>query len=145
MLSTALGAASGVNPNASIDENAIKQDHDQAYNQGQASQMSANSMGSAAAIQAFKSFASGGGMQQGGGQQSMLSKLLGMAMAEASKLFDNSGGAATGNKQDVLNSAGETIMKLMVQNQIKGALGGGGAGGGVNPTQLMGLASKFLQ
>lgn len=40
-------------------------------------------------------------------------------------------------------------MKLMVQNQIQGALGGGssagGAGGGVNAGQLMSLASKFLK
>lgn len=88
MLSTALGAASGVSSNASIDEHAIQQDHEKAYGQGQAGNMSASSMGSAAAIQAFKSFASSGGLsggqQQGG--QSILSKLLGMAMAEAAKV-----------------------------------------------------------
>lgn len=48
-------------------------------------------------------------------------------MAEASKLFDSSGGSSQGNKQDAINSAGMTIMKLMVQSKLGG--GGGGMGG----------------
>ncbi|WOO80561.1 uncharacterized protein LOC62_03G004086 [Vanrija pseudolonga] len=150
MIGTALGKAQNVGPDAQINEQAVQKDHDQAYNQGNAAGLSASAMGSAAAIQAFKSFASGGQQQQSGGG-SMIEKLLGMAMSEAAKLFDKSGGAASGNKQDVMNSAGETVMKLLVQNQIQGrpsaddykALGGGGGGGGAG--QLIGLASKFLK
>ncbi|KAL1411716.1 hypothetical protein Q8F55_002682 [Vanrija albida] len=143
MIGTALGKAQNVGPDAQINEQAIQKDHDQAYNQGNAGGLTASAMGSAAAIQAFKSFASGGQQQQSGGG-GMIEKLLGMAMSEAAKLFDKSGGAASGNKQDVMNSAGETVMKLLVQNQIQGALGGGGGGGG-GAGQLLGLASKFLK
>ena len=50
-------------------------------------------------------------------------------MAEASKLFDSSGGSSHGNKQDAVNSAGMTIMKLMVQSKFGGGGGGGGVGG----------------
>lgn len=85
----ALGAVqSAQNPNASVDENQVLQAHNEAYNQGNAGQMTANSMGAAAAIQAFKSFAQGGNQQatQGAGEQSLISKLLGMAMAEAVKV-----------------------------------------------------------
>lgn len=55
-------------------------------------------------------------------------------MAEASKLFDKSGGAAQGNKQDAVNSAGMTIMKLLVQSKL-------GLGGGSNSGGLGGLMS----
>jgi hypothetical protein len=51
-----------------------------------------------------------------------------MAMAEAPKLFDSSGGSASGNKQVAINSAGMTIMKLLVQSKLGGG-GGGGMGG----------------
>lgn len=59
----------------------------------------------------------------------MQSKLIGMAMSEASNLFDSSGGAASGNKQDVINSAGMTVMKLLVQSKFSGMIGGGNSGG----------------
>ena len=61
-------------------------------------------------------------------------------MAEASKLFDKSGGAASGNKQDVVNGAAMTVMKLLVQSKASGMVGGsnsGGIGG------LMGLVSRY--
>lgn len=128
LLATALSAVQGVaKPTASIDEQKVQEDHDIAYKQGNASQLGASAMGSAAAIQAFKAFASqmggSGGQQQGtqaAGGGSLISKLIGMALSEAAKLFDKSGGAKDGDKQDVLNSAGETMMKLMIQNQISG-------------------------
>lgn len=43
-----------------------------------------------------------------------------MAISEAAKMFDKSGGAATGNKQDAVNSAGQTVMKLLLKNQVSG-------------------------
>ena len=55
--------------------------------------------------------------------------LVSLAMAEASKLFDKSGGSAHGNKQDAVNSAGMTIMKLMVQSKFSGTTGGKESGG----------------
>lgn len=55
-------------------------------------------MGSAAAMQALKMFTSGGGNQAsgGGGGGDMKSMLMAKAMAEASNLFDQSGGASSG-------------------------------------------------
>jgi hypothetical protein len=35
-------------------------------------------------------------------------------------MFDKSGGAASGDKQDAMTSAGQTIMKLMLKNQVSG-------------------------
>ena len=60
-----------------------------------------------------------------------------MAMSEASKLFDQSGGASGGNKQDVVNSAGQMMMKMMLKSELSGAMGTGGGASG-----LMGMASK---
>ena len=61
------------------------------------------------------------------------------------RLFDNSGGAANGNKQDVVNSAVQTIMKFVLKSQLSGAMGtgggaAGGSGGGLG--NLMSMASK---
>lgn len=36
------------------------------------------------------------------------------------QLFDSSGGAASGNKQDAVNGAAGTIMKLMMKSQMTG-------------------------
>lgn len=77
----------------------------------------------------MKQFTGGGG----GNKPSSKSDLISLAMAEASKLFDKSGGAAQGSKQDAVNSAGMTIMKLMVQSQ----LGGGGSSGGLGGLMSM--------
>lgn len=64
-----------------------------------------------------------------------------MAMAEASKLFDKSGGAASGNKQDAVNGAAMTVMKMLVQSKFSPAVSGGNSGG---LGSLMGLVSGFL-
>ena len=61
-------------------------------------------------------------------------------MAEASKLFDKTGGAASGNKQDAVNGAAMTVMKLLVQSKFSGAIGGGNSGG---LGSLMGLVGLF--
>jgi hypothetical protein len=62
-------------------------------------------------------------------------------MSEASKLFDKSGGAASGNKQDVVNGAAMTAVKLFVQSKAKSYIGGGNSGG---VSGLMGLVSRFF-
>jgi len=62
-------------------------------------------------------------------------------MAEATKLFDKSGGAASGNKQDVVNGAAMTVVKLLVQSKFGGGITGGGDSGGLGG--LMSLVSLF--
>lgn len=62
-------------------------------------------------------------------------------MAEASKLFDK-GGASSGNKQDAVNGAAMTVMKLLVQSKFSGGSIGGGNSGGLS--SLMGLVSAKL-
>lgn len=62
-------------------------------------------------------------------------------MSEASQLFDASGGASSGNKQDAVNGAASTVMKLLVQSKVNSFTGGGNSGG---LGSIMGLASKFM-
>ncbi|KIK30254.1 hypothetical protein PISMIDRAFT_390466 [Pisolithus microcarpus 441] len=106
-----------------VDEESVLRAHDAAYNKGSASGLSAGSLGSAAALQALKSFSGGGG---GGSSQN---QLISLAMGEASKLFDQSGGASSGSKQDAINGAAMTAMKYLVQSKVSGAIGGGDSGG----------------
>jgi len=132
--------------NSDVDEQGVVNAHQQAYSQGNGNQMDASSMGAAAALQALKKFTGAGGEQQpaaaaGGGQ----TKLIGLAMSEASKLFDQSGGAANGGKQDVVNSAAQTIMKFVLKSQMSGMMGtGGGAAGGGGMGNLLSMAAKFM-
>ncbi|KAF9074791.1 hypothetical protein BDP27DRAFT_1443765 [Rhodocollybia butyracea] len=124
-----------------IDQAHVVASHQEVYQNGNASSLSAGSMGSAAALETFQKFAGGGA--SGGGSKS---QLISMAMAEASKLFDKSGGAASGSKQDAINGAGMMVMKMLVQSKMSGGGGGGSGGssqhGGMG--DLMSLASKFL-
>ena len=52
-----------------------------------------------------------------------------MAMEEASKLFDQKKGSSGSGKQDAVNSAAMTVMKLFVQSKISSATGGSNSGG----------------
>jgi len=117
-----------------VDEDAVQDAHRKAYEEGSGQQLPASSLGSAAALQALKHFTSGGG----GGSQS---ELISMAMSEASKLFDKSGGASSGGKQDAVNGAAMTAVKLLVQSKFSGGVTGGGNSGGLG--SLMSMASKF--
>lgn len=92
-------------------------------------------MGTAAAMQALKMFSGGGsGSSQGGNSQNAF---IGMAMGQASKLFDqqsSSGNVQSGaSKESAVQQAGEMALKMYMQSQ-----GGSGASG------IMGLASKFF-
>jgi hypothetical protein len=91
-------------------------------------------MGSAAAMQALKMFTGGGSGNSASGNSQ--NAFVGMAMAQASKLFDSQssqGNVASGaSKESAVQQAGEMALKMYMQSQ------GGGASG------LMGLASKFL-
>ena len=84
--------------------------------------------------QILKQFTSGGGNKESGGSKT---QLISMAMAEASKLFDKSGGAASGNKQDAVNGAAMTVMKLMVQSKLSGGHTGGSNSGGLGSLMSM--------
>ena len=81
-----------------------------------------------------------GGGNSGGGSGGQ-NAFVGMAMGQASKLFDqqqSQGGTVPGaNKQDVVNKAAEMAMKMYVKNQMSS--GGGGVSG------LMGMAGNFLK
>nr|QIR83253.1 beta-fg [Auricularia heimuer] len=138
-----------------VDEASVVNAHKAAYQDNNASGLDATSMGSAAALQVMKMFTSGGGGEAKSAGTSQ-SQFIAMAMSEASKLFDKSGGAASGDKQDAVNGAAMTVVKLLVQSKFSGgAIGGkdsggigalgsllGGGGGGSN--QLLGMAAKFL-
>lgn len=168
----------GVTP--SLDHAAVENAHSQAYGNEDTSNMDSRSMGSAAAMQvrtssscevnlsslyqnfqAFQKFTKGGGgggAGSGGGQ----SQLIAMAMGEATKLFNKSGGGASGNKQEVITSAAQTVMKLLMQvGPLKlvidrliltrlllqskmgaGGAGAGGQGGGIG--ELLGMVSSTL-
>lgn len=102
-------------------------------------QASSSTLGNAAALQALKLFTSGN--QGGGGGQSQ-NALVGLAMAQASKLFDaqaSQGNVAAGaDKQSAVMKAGEMALKMYLKSQGGSGGGQGGLGG------LMGLAGKFL-
>ncbi|KAL2756583.1 hypothetical protein ACRALDRAFT_1062314 [Sodiomyces alcalophilus JCM 7366] len=102
---------------------------------GPKEQADEKSLGAAAAMQALKLFNSGDTK----GQKNTQGGFLGLAMAEASKLFDDnakSGRVKQGTtKEGVIQQAGEIALKLFFKSQAKDA----GAGGLVN------LASKFLK
>lgn len=114
--------------------------HQQFYGSSSQAPTNANSssIGSAAAMQALKMFTGGssGNTQSGNSQNAF----VGMAMAQASKLFDNQAGQGNvsggASKESAVQKAGEMALKMFMQSQSGG--GGGGASG------LMGLASKFL-
>ncbi|KAF9270580.1 beta-flanking protein [Marasmius fiardii PR-910] len=125
-----------------LDEEHVTKAHQQAYQENNPGNLSANSLGAAAAMQTLKQFTSGSGAgASSGGSQS---QLISLAMAEASKLFDKSGGSASGNKQDAVNGAAMTVMKLLVQSKFGGAQATGGHNSG-GLSGLLDMASKFAK
>ncbi|KAJ3949544.1 uncharacterized protein N0V96_000664 [Colletotrichum fioriniae] len=90
-------------------------------------------LGAAAAMQALKMFSSG----QTGGQKQSQGGFAGLAMAEASRLFDqrqSQGKVADGtSKESAIQQAGEMALKMYFKSQ--GQQQGG----------IMGLASKFMK
>jgi hypothetical protein len=95
-------------------------------------------MGAAAAMQALKMFSGGqSGNSSSGNSQNAF---VGIAMAQASKLFDqqsSQGKVSSGStKESAVQQAGEMALKMYLKSQ------GGGSSGGMSG--LMGLASKFM-
>ncbi|GKU00546.1 beta-flanking protein [Fusarium langsethiae] len=120
------------------EEDAIKQ-HKSTYDNDEPQQDS-KSLGTAAAMQALKMYTQGSSQSSAGGNSQ--TAFLGLALAEASKLFDNkaaNGKVADGtSKEGVIQQAGEVALKMYFKQQAGAGGQGGGAGG------LMSLASKFL-
>ncbi|KAF7784996.1 hypothetical protein Agabi119p4_1161 [Agaricus bisporus var. burnettii] len=116
-----------------LDEGELTRAHDNIYSKNDSRGITAQLLGSAAALNVIKKFAgesgsSGYGTGHGGNTQS---QLISMAMTEAVKLFDQSGGQVLGNKQDAVNGAAVTVMKLLVQSKFSGSgtIGGKDSGG----------------
>lgn len=149
-----------------IDEEHLVQSHQRLYNGGggggyggEQQQHDSSSLGAGAAMQALKMFTSGGGGSSGGDKN----EFIGMAMAQASKLWEEKAGSGnvvshilfflwwwwwcgltgvcfgqSGDKQSAVNSAAEMAFKMYMKSQGSGSSGTGG------PGALMSLASKFL-
>jgi hypothetical protein len=103
--------------NQPINEQDAIQSHQQFFGGGGGGQQaSSGSMGAAAAMQALKMFTGGqSGNSQGGNSQNAF---IGMAMGQASKLFDeqsNQGNVSDGaSKESAVQKAGEMALKMCV-------------------------------
>ena len=104
-----------------------RQEEQQQQSSGGVGGMISSMMGGGSSNQ--QSHSSGGNAQN---------QFVGMAMGEASKLFDqqhSNGNVSQGtNKQDVVNMAAKQALKFYMKSEM-----GGGGGGG-----LMSMASKFM-
>ncbi|KAJ5118071.1 hypothetical protein N7448_004282 [Penicillium atrosanguineum] len=121
-----------------IDERHAVQAHQAMYNGGndEGQTHDSSTVGAGAAMQALKMF-TGGGSSDGGMDKN---KLIGMAMSQAGKLWDEKSGNGanmSGDKQSAINNAAEMALKMYMKSG--GGIGGTGGAGG-----LMSLASKFL-
>jgi len=131
--------------NEDIDEQDMVKQHQQMYGGGGGGggQAGSGNIGSAAAMQALKMFSGGQGGGQsggGGGGGGAQNQFIGMAMAQASQLFDQQSAAGnthpSATKENAVAQAAQTALKMYMKSQM----GGGGSGGG----GLMSLASKFM-
>ncbi|KAI1434089.1 hypothetical protein GGR50DRAFT_664783 [Xylaria sp. CBS 124048] len=124
-----------------VDEAEAVRSHKQYYSEGGNDGYEADdrSMGSAAAMQALKMFI--GGQSGNTAEQSSQGAFVGLAMAEASKLFDHRASQGTvsssSTKESAVMEAGEMALKMYMKSQGTGVSGSGAS-------NLMGLASKFL-
>ncbi|WEW59310.1 hypothetical protein PRK78_004779 [Emydomyces testavorans] len=145
-----------------IDEQKVVGAHQVLYGGGQQQQgqqghgerkHDAEFLGNGAALQALKMFASGEGQQKQSGGGHDQNKLIGLAMAQAGKLWDqqNQQGNVATDKQSAINSAAKMALKMYMKNQGGGGLGGlGGLAGGLggqsksSSSGLLNMAKKFL-
>ncbi|KAI8626634.1 hypothetical protein F5Y19DRAFT_488010 [Xylariaceae sp. FL1651] len=126
--------------NEDLDEDEAVRTHKK-YFQGEDDDNDADdrSMGSAAAMQALKMFS--GGQSGNTHESSSQSAFIGLAMGEASKLFDqkaSQGKVSSGSsKESAVMQAGEMALKMYMKSQGGGHQSSGASG-------LLGLASKFM-
>ncbi|KAI0895773.1 hypothetical protein F4806DRAFT_69098 [Annulohypoxylon nitens] len=97
------------------------------------------SMGSAAAMQALKMFS--GGQSGNSHESNSQSAFVGLAMAEASKLFDQKASqgkvSSDSSKESAVMKAGEMALKMYLKSN-------GGGSSTSSSSGILGLASKFL-
>lgn len=122
-----------------VDEHSAIEAHKQYFGGGGNDQEAdSGSMGTAAAMQALKMFT--GGSSSGGSGGGSQNEFIGMAMAQASKLFEQQalqGNVSSGaSKESAVQKAGEMALKFYMKSQMSG--GSSGASG------LMSMVSKFL-
>ncbi|KAL1637139.1 hypothetical protein SLS56_000797 [Neofusicoccum ribis] len=142
LFSQALGMLSGKKQSLKeedLDEDDAVRQHKTYYGGGgheSSSQATEGNLGAAAAMQALKMFNSGEGKSSSKGE------FLGLAMAQASKLFDeqsaNGKTDPSASKQGAVQQAAQMALKMYLKSDQ------GGSSGGSKPSGLMGLASKFL-
>ncbi|KAI1502964.1 hypothetical protein F5X99DRAFT_377142 [Biscogniauxia marginata] len=105
------------------------------------------SMGSAAAMQALKLFS--GGQSGSSPENNSQSAFIGLAMAEASKLFDQkaSQGKVSGesSKESAVLKAGEMALKMYLKSQGSTGQSESGSGSASGASGLLNLASKFIK
>ncbi|KAI5800497.1 hypothetical protein FPQ18DRAFT_252594 [Pyronema domesticum] len=141
LFSQALGFLSGKEKDLQredVDEREYVRNHKDLYEQGGNGQKDSRSLGQAAALQALKHFTGGSSSnQQSAGKDQ--NAFIGLAMAEAVKLFDNQSSKGNVTKQDVVSQAAAFALKLFLKSKMDQSAGSGDSG-----ASLMGLASKFL-
>jgi hypothetical protein len=112
-----------------VNENELMNSHEKVNNG--TDPVNSHEIGNAAALGAIRNVLGSGGSGDGNSGD-FQQKLIGAAMAQAGKLFDqkqSAGQAGGGSKEDAMNKAGEQVMKLLVKNQVSGMIGGGNSGG----------------
>ncbi|ROW07749.1 hypothetical protein VMCG_03634 [Cytospora schulzeri] len=135
--------------NEDIDEQAAVSHHKKFFggnsDDDDGEEANSGSMGNAAAMQALKMFTGGSSSSSSSG--SSQSEFIGLAMSEASKLFEqqsSQGKVSSGSsKESAVQQAGEMALKMYLKS--KGGSGGSGSsGGGGGAGGLLSLASKFM-
>ncbi|KAF9894612.1 hypothetical protein FE257_006500 [Aspergillus nanangensis] len=132
-----------------IDEAEMVSSHQRVYG-GDDTSADSRSLGAGAAMQALKMFSGGGGGDSSSGAGGDKNAFIGLAMAQAGKLWDqkNSQGAATEDKQGAVNKAAEMALKMYMKSNGGGSSGTGGVGGLMGGSGdvggLMKLAAKFM-
>ncbi|KAF8245895.1 hypothetical protein K440DRAFT_662417 [Wilcoxina mikolae CBS 423.85] len=149
LFSTALGFLSGKEKDLErddVDEGEYVRNHKDLYEEdGGRGQKDSKSLGQAAALQALKKFTGGSGSGSSSGAGKDQNAFIGLAMAEAVKLFDtqkSKGNVASGEtKQDVVSQAAQFALKLFLKSKFDAASGGSSGGS----SGLMSLAGQFLK
>ncbi|KAI1198371.1 hypothetical protein F5X97DRAFT_299545 [Nemania serpens] len=124
-----------------IDEDEAVRTHKKYFRDDDEDDADDRSMGSAAAMQALKMFTSG---ESGNtAKTSSQGAFVGLAMAEASKLFDKKASqdkvSSGSSKESAVMQAGETALKMYLKSQ-----GGNQSSSSSGASGLLGLASKLL-
>ncbi|KAF2397484.1 hypothetical protein EJ06DRAFT_150747 [Trichodelitschia bisporula] len=126
-----------------LDEEDMVKQHQKVYGGGGQGGSGGGDIGAAAAMQALKMFTSSGSGKAGEPGTGGHNQLIGMAMGEASKLWEkqNAGSSQPAqSKESAVAQAAQMAFKMYLKSQVSG----GGAASGAAGNPLMGLASKFF-